>query len=88
MLIGFGIVCFQAFAPGWAKIKANQETAQAPRQGPAWIEEDYPCGAASLCPEITPIPQASMLEQARDLNLSFYGKLGLGPAVNGPGSGG
>ncbi|MCH7477833.1 MAG: hypothetical protein IIA14_07005 [SAR324 cluster bacterium] len=88
MLIAFWIVCFLAFVPDWAKIKVYRQNGEARRQGLTCIEEFYRRGGAGLCPEITPVPLASMLEQARELNLSFYGKLGLGPAVNRPGSGG
>ena len=87
MLIGFWIVCFLAFVPGWAKFEVYRLSAEARLQGLTCIEEFYSRGGAGLCPEITPVPLASMLEQARKLNLSFYRKLGAGPAVNRPGSG-
>ena len=58
--------------PGWAKIKAYQENAEAPRQGLARIEEYNRSGGAGLCPEITPSPRAPMLERARELNISLF----------------
>lgn len=86
MLLGLWLLCFLTFANNWSEFSEYEAHAKQRTRGVLCIEKYYAGQGDGNCPSLYPLPLAEKLDEAKQLNISFYQSIQPYVPVNVPGN--